>query len=103
MIYSRLSRHITARGSSTSLVTVGPTKVKACKYIKFAEGIPEVEIKNNCLMKLSHFILSHFAWLLYAVANYRRFPISSRRSLMLGPQMSRIFVELGGGVGDALV
>ena len=43
-MYSQLSRSSTARGSSTSLVTLGPTKVKACKSILFTEGIPEVEI-----------------------------------------------------------
>ena len=64
-IYSRLSRRSTARGSSTGLVTVGPTK-----SILFTEGIPEVKIKNTCLMQLTHFILSPFAWLLYAVAKY---------------------------------
>ena len=33
---------------------VGPTKVKACKYVLFTEGIPEVEIKNTCLIKVTH-------------------------------------------------
>ena len=50
--------------SSTGLVIVGPSKVKDCKSILFTEGIPEFKIKNTCLMKLKHFILSHFAWLL---------------------------------------
>ena len=58
-----------ARGSGTGLVTVGPAKVKACKSILFTEGTPEVEIKNTWLTKLTLFILSHFAWLLYEVAN----------------------------------
>ena len=34
----------TARGSGTSIVIVGPAKVKACKSDLFTEGIPEVEI-----------------------------------------------------------
>ena len=46
-MYSRLSRHSTARGSSTEIVPVGPSKVKACKYIIFSEGTPEVEIMNT--------------------------------------------------------
>ena len=46
LMYSRLSRCSTARGSSTGLFCVGPTKFKACKS----------------------FILSHFASMLYAVA-----------------------------------
>ena len=35
IIHSRLSRLNTARGSSTSLVTVAPAKVKACNSILF--------------------------------------------------------------------
>ena len=42
-----MSRLNTATGSSTVLVTVGPTKVKACKSILFTEVIPEVKIKNT--------------------------------------------------------
>ena len=34
-MYSRLSRRNTARGSITHLVTVGPTKVTACKSVLF--------------------------------------------------------------------
>ena len=67
-IYSQLTRLRTARGSCTCLVTVGPAKVKACKSILFNEGSPEVEI--TWLIQLTHFILSHFAWLLYAIAKY---------------------------------
>ena len=37
-INNRLSRRITARGSCTGLVTVGPTKVKARKSILFTEA-----------------------------------------------------------------
>ena len=44
-IYSRLSRCSTARGSSSRLFKVGPTKVKARKYILFTEGSPVVEVK----------------------------------------------------------
>ena len=55
-MYSQLSRLSTARGSSTGLLTVGPAKVKACKSILFIEDIPEVEIKNTCLLKLTHYI-----------------------------------------------
>ena len=44
-------------------MTVGPAKVKACKSILFTEGIPEVAIKNTCLMQLTHSILSHlYSW-----------------------------------------
>ena len=48
------SRCCTARGSSTDLCWVGPTKVKASKSILFTEGSPEVEINvmeiwNNSL------------------------------------------------------
>ena len=50
------------------LMTVGPTKVKACKSFLFTEGTHEIKIKNTWLMKLTHFILSRFSWLLYAVA-----------------------------------
>ena len=46
-MYSQLSRRRTARGSSTGLVPVDPTKVKACKAIRFTEGTPEVEIKRS--------------------------------------------------------
>ena len=59
-----------ARGSGTGLVTVGPAKVKACKSVLFTEVAHDVEIKTTWLMKLTHFIWSHFAWLLYAVAKY---------------------------------
>ena len=51
-MYSRLLRHSTARGSSTGLVPVGSTKVKACKSILLTEGTPKVEIKNTCLIQL---------------------------------------------------
>ena len=44
-MYNGLLRRSTAKGFSTGLVPVGPTKVKACKSILFIEGIPEVEIK----------------------------------------------------------
>ena len=47
-MYSRLLRHSTARGSSTGLVPVGSTKVKACKSTLFAEGSPEVKINKSC-------------------------------------------------------
>ena len=57
-IHSQLSRLSTAWGSSKSLVTVSPTKVKACKSILFTEDVPEVEIKNTCLMKLTHFLIT---------------------------------------------
>ena len=39
IIYSRLSRLSTARGSITGLVPVGPTKVKAFKSVLFTEAI----------------------------------------------------------------
>ena len=45
-MYSRFLRRVTARGSCTSLVTEGHTKVKACKSILFTEGIPEIEIRT---------------------------------------------------------
>ena len=44
IIYSRLLRPSTARGSSTGLVPVDPTKVRARKSILFTECTPEVEI-----------------------------------------------------------
>ena len=55
--YSRLSRLSTARGSNTRLVPVGPTKVKALKSVLFTEDTTEVEIKNTCLIQLTHFII----------------------------------------------
>ena len=56
IINSQLSRCITARGSSTGLVLVGPTKFKACKSILYTEGTPEVEVRNPCLIQLAHCI-----------------------------------------------
>ena len=53
-----------ARGTVVCSRLEVPPGYKACKLILFTEGIPEVEIKNTCLMKLTCFILSHFAWLL---------------------------------------
>ena len=50
-IYRRLSSCSTARGFSAYLVTVGPTKVKARKFVLFTEGTPEVKIKNTCLIQ----------------------------------------------------
>ena len=41
--YSRLSRRSSARVSSTNLVTVGPTKVKAHKSVLYTAGTPKVE------------------------------------------------------------
>ena len=58
------------RGSSKGLFPVGPTKVKACWSILFTEDSPEVKIKTTCLIKQLHFILSHFASMLYTVAKY---------------------------------
>ena len=52
---SQLLRLNTARGSGTGLVTVGPTKVKACKAIVFSEGIPEVEIKHTSQQALLNY------------------------------------------------
>ena len=43
----RLSRHSITRGSSTGLVPVGPTKIKACKSELFNEGTSEVKIMND--------------------------------------------------------
>ena len=43
-MYSQFLRLITARGSNTVLVTIGPTKVKAFKSVLFTDGIPEVKI-----------------------------------------------------------
>ena len=40
-----LPRCSTAKGSSTGLALVGPTKVKACKSFLFGYGSPEVENK----------------------------------------------------------
>ena len=55
-IFFLLSRHSTARGSGIRFVPVSPTKVKAPKSILFTEGTPEVEIKNTCLIQLTHHI-----------------------------------------------
>ena len=38
-MYSQFWRLITARGSNTILVTIGPTKVKACKSVLFTDSI----------------------------------------------------------------
>ena len=37
-IYNWLMRLNTARGSCTGLITIGPSKVKACKSVFFTEG-----------------------------------------------------------------
>ena len=47
MLYSQLSRCSTARGSSTGLSQVGPTKVKACKSFLFTESSLKVENKED--------------------------------------------------------
>ena len=46
-INSQLWRRSTARGSSTRLVPVGPTRAKARKSILFTEGTTEVKMKLN--------------------------------------------------------
>ena len=46
VIYSPLSWCSTARGSSTGLVPVGPTKVKVRNSVLFTEGTPKVEIDH---------------------------------------------------------
>ena len=46
MTYSQLSRCSTAMGSSTELVPLDPTKVKAHKFIIFTEGTPVVEMRR---------------------------------------------------------
>ena len=46
-MHSQLSRPSTARGSSTRLSLVGPTKVEACESFLFTEGSPEVENKEH--------------------------------------------------------
>ena len=68
VIYSRLLGCSTARGSGSGLSLGGPTKVNARKSFLFTGGSLKVEIKNTCLILLSHFILSCFAKMLYAVA-----------------------------------
>ena len=40
------------RGSSTGLCWVGPAKVKASKSILFTEGSPEVEIKEDLVLRI---------------------------------------------------
>ena len=45
-IHSRLLRLNTARGSGTGLVTVGTTKVMACKSLCFTKDVSDVEIIN---------------------------------------------------------
>ena len=49
-LYSQLSRKCTARGFSTGLCRRGPAKVKACKFVLFTEGSPEVEMKSEHLI-----------------------------------------------------
>ena len=51
---SRLLRCSTAWGSGSELSLGGPTKVKARKSFPFTEGSLKVEIKNTCLILLSH-------------------------------------------------
>ena len=51
-MHSQLSRHSTARGSSTGLVPIGPTKVKAPTSVLFTEGTLEVEIKGTLSIHL---------------------------------------------------
>ena len=46
-IHSRLSRCSTARGSSTRLSLVVPTKVKVCKSFLITEGSLKVENKEH--------------------------------------------------------
>ena len=46
-IYSQLSRCSTARGSSTGLVCVGPTEVKASKSFLFTDIPIKVENKEH--------------------------------------------------------
>ena len=57
---------VTARGSDSGLSLGVPTKIKACKSVLYTEVFLKVEIKNTCLILLSHFILSHFGQMLYA-------------------------------------
>ena len=61
MIYSRLLRHSTARGSSNKLEPASPTKVKARKSILFTEVTPEVEIRDISLIFVGFPILQHIA------------------------------------------
>ena len=55
-MYSWFSGRSTPRGSSNGLVPAGPTQVKACKSNLFTEGTPGVEIKNTCLIQLTHYV-----------------------------------------------
>ena len=54
-MYSRLSRSITARGSCTGLVTVGPTKFKACKSILSTNEMEEI---NNLIDKIKKLLVN---------------------------------------------
>ena len=45
LIYSQFSRCVTARGSCTGLVTVGPTK--ACKSVLFTNRFPDIQNKEH--------------------------------------------------------
>ena len=56
-MYSWLLRCSKARGSSTGLSLVSPTKVNARKSFLFTEGFLKVEKKNTCLIWLSHCVL----------------------------------------------
>ena len=48
----------------------GPAKEGAWKSIPFTESSLIVKIKNNWLILLSHFILNHFASMLYTAAKH---------------------------------
>ena len=50
-IHIRLSRCFTAKGSSTGLSLVGPTKVKACKSFLFTEG--SLKLISGCVYPYS--------------------------------------------------
>ena len=54
----QLSRRSTTRESSTRLVPVGPTEVKARKSVIFTEGSHEVKSKEHLLDSVNtHFIV----------------------------------------------
>ena len=56
VVHSQLSGCSTARRSSTVLFPVAPAKVKALKSILSTEDPSDFEMKNTCLIQLSHFI-----------------------------------------------
>ena len=83
IIYSRLSRHSTARGSSSGFSLVSPTKVEACKSFLF----PCIENKEHLVDFCCHTLfLYHFA------------SMPRKWQSVKGLRMTRSLVKLSGPV-----